>query len=313
MAIMGAKLGWRLPCLDLLRAGRPTNAWRSYTALTDVTVDVKSESKSGNVTEKPLESSKRRSKYATKYTPEEIDQIRKLRDDGMTAHAMAANFPGRSAKGLRWFMDHCLLGSGSPVVQGRRAWSLDEMQELLAMCQRGAPMQEIYEKFPSRSHASVMLKQKDARTLLAASRESDSAIQIMYRPKPWTAEETTLLYELAKQGLSIPQVAVKLGRSHTSVRHHYRKKLRDKIPSWPSSNMWKSQEDIELTRLKASGCTTDESAKILHRSYGSVNARWEAIRPRSADGSALKTRNSRPKFSDTGFSHVAHMRKSGAS
>jgi len=313
MAILGTKLGWRLPCLTIFQVGHLPHAWRSYAASTNATVDVKSENESG--TEKPLDAPKQHKRSYKPWTLEEISKARRLSAGGMNRHVLAAMFPGRTARSVASAIHLCPLGTKDS--HERRPWSTEETQELVAMCRRRPSKQELREKFPSRSYLSIKAKKADLMLRFAASREQDSFHQ-MRRRKLWTAEETALLHDFAQQGLSIAQAAAKLDRSFDSVLRRYKRVLRDKMGPWSTSNAWKSQ-DGELMRLREDGLSITQIADILHRSPHSVKNRWKEIRPRSADGRPLgpvtpRTRVSKPsELSDTDFSHIAHMRRAGAS
>jgi hypothetical protein len=125
MAILGTKLGWRLPCLNIFQVGHLPHAWRSYAALTNATVDVKSESESG--TEKPLDAPK---PYQP-WTLEEILKARRLSAGGMNRHVLAAMFPGRTTRSVASAILLCPLGTKDS--HERRPWSTEETQELVAM------------------------------------------------------------------------------------------------------------------------------------------------------------------------------------
>lgn len=223
---------------------------------------------------------------------------------------MIAHFPGRTIAGLYRALHHSELGT--PVQRGRRAWSPEETNKLVAMCEKGASRQELFEKFPSRSHASILTKRANELSKPAASNNQDSLYARGRKAKAWTAEETALLFALAQQGLRKPQVAATLGRSLASVEARFRRIRRDGMETWPTANVWNSQ-DAELMRLRTDGYSVGEIAKILHRSHWSIRNRWKQIRPRSANGRPLAGTSSVPRLSDTDFSHIAYMRQSGNS
>lgn len=175
------------------------------------------------------------------------------------------------------------------------------------MCEKGASSQELFEKFPHRSQESILAKRKNEMSKSAEIRK-----QGVRRRKFWTAEESSLLSKLAQQGLSMAQVAAKLGRSFNSVNMRFLKIPRDEMETWPTLKEWNSQ-DAALMRLQTDGYSLEETAKILHRSCNSVRSRWKDIRPRSADGCPLTQPISVPKLSDTDFRHIVQMLKSGAS
>jgi DNA-binding CsgD family transcriptional regulator len=179
------------------------------------------------------------------------------------------------------------------------------------MCEKGASCQEMFEKFPSRSHESILAKRRNEMSKSAASRGKDNLYRVG-RNKLWTAEESALLFDLAQQGLSKLEVAAKLGRSINSVDGRFRRRSGSGMKIWPAVNEWNPQ-DAELMRLRKDGYSIEEIAKILHRSRHSIVKRWSDITPRSADGRPLACPSPVVKLSDTDFSHILHMRQSGNS
>ena len=98
MGILGTKLlGLRLSCLKVCRPGRSSNGWKFYTDsknATDGPGAVKSVSESS--TENPRSPSTLRKRPYVYWTPEELRQVYKLLDDGLTYCEVAARLPGRS-------------------------------------------------------------------------------------------------------------------------------------------------------------------------------------------------------------------------
>lgn len=304
MSVLGARLGWRLPCLDFLRLGRSQITWRSYTASTDANVDVKSESESG--TEKLSAPYKHRKGRSPSWTPEEIRLVYKLADDGFSHHAVAARIPGRSYFAVAKIL--YLRQSGAPmapVAPGARRWSPQETEELLSLSNSGASFREIAKILPSRSEDSIISKLRN----LIGSQNNTGQAKRTYRP--WTADETARLHRLAQEGFSMGQVAEKLDRTRSSIDARFRR-TRTTDEHWPSFPYWTPQDEAELIRMGKAGFSLGGIAKALHRSLLSCKQQWKMSRPRDADG-IVSGNDDRPNLSDTDFTHIAEMRKSGTS
>jgi hypothetical protein len=191
MAIPGAQLGWRLPCLKVLRVGRSPITWRSYTASTGASVDVKSESESG--TEKLAEYSMHRKRSNLPWTPEETRLAYELADAGINHHGIVARLPGRPCSSVEKVI--YLRRSGAPVAQGSRKWNSQETRELLSLVRSGASVREIRKNFPLRSVPSIDCKRRNLKT-------QDNPGQAKLPTHYWTADETARLHRLAQDGFS---------------------------------------------------------------------------------------------------------------
>lgn len=312
MAILVAKLGWRLPCQEILRFGRIPNTWRTYTASADATVDVKSESESG--TEPPVTPHKYRRGHNVAWTPDEISLVHKLADDGLNIFAIAARLSGRSYHAVTRLL--YLRQSGAPKGQGRQqSWSSQETEELLSLSESGASLREIAKKCPQRTEASIKAKLRAMKLNALRSGTHDSSRQTEPR-KPrqriWTADETARLHCLAKEKLSMAQVAEKLNRSEVAVERKWRRTCATG-EAWPTANHWKPQDEAELVRMRTAGFSMDEIGKALHRSTSSCINQWSLKRPRLADGTFVQSGDLGPHLSDPDFYHIVHMRRSGTS
>lgn len=309
MAILKAKSGWRLPCLNILRFGRsPKTWWRSYTASTDATVGVKSESESG--TEKPVIPYKLRKGARASWTPEEISLVQKLADDGLSHHAIPSRLSGRSYSAVASILYY--RSSGAPVAQGRRSWTPQETQKLLSLSESGASVREIAKQFAPRTVASVHTKLKRSKSSACRSGPHDNSGQARRRGRHWTGEEIARLHSLAKEGLSMAQVAQKMNRTLPAVDKRWRQ-TRAMGEIWPSFSVWTPQDEAELVRMRKAGSSLDEIAKALHRSELGCKQRWKITRPRHADGTSIKFDDLGPHLSDAEFHHIVHMRRPGTS
>jgi hypothetical protein len=233
MGILGTRLGWRLPCLNIVRKGRSLNGCCFYKALKIATdaIDpaVKPESDPG--TEKLLDSPiYRRDNYA-KWTPEEIRQVYELHDDGLNHDAIAARLSGRSYGSVAWLIR--LRASSAPVAVRPRAWSPEESQELLALKESGVPLREIKKKFPLRTEASVKQKLQNIKSEIMVVKAHDGTGQGSSLYRHWTDEDITLLHRLAQRGLTMSEVAEKLSRTVASIDKKFRR-INPTNEIWPS-------------------------------------------------------------------------------
>ena len=314
MAILVAKLGWRLPCQKILRFGRIPNTWRTYTASADATVDVKSESESG--TEPPVTPHKHRRGRNVAWTPDEISLVHKLADDGLSILAIAARLSDRSYYAVTRLLH--LRQSGAPVGQGRQhqSWSSQEIEEILSLSESGASFSEIAKKFPQRTEGAIKarLRAMKLNALLFGTHGSSRQAKPRkhHRQRIWTADEIARLHCLAKEKLSMAQVAEKLNRSEVAVERKWRRTCATG-EAWPTANHWKPQDEAELVRMRTAGFSMDEIGKVLHRSASSCMNHWLLKRPRLADGTSVQSSDLGPHLSDPDFYHIVHMRRSGTS
>jgi len=158
---------------------------------------------------------------------------------------------------------------------------------------------------PSRTLCSVKAKLKNVDALIATGARDSSDLE-KWRSRPWTAEETTLLFDIAQQGLTTAQVAGRLKRTIPSIETKYRKS-RASNEAWPSFPTWTPQEVAELRLMRFAGFTMKGTAANLYRSVSRCEKQWELIRPRNADSSIQDIDGERRRRLRTRFwSHRCH-------
>lgn len=193
---------------------------------------------------------------AKRWTQEEKDLLVKLRIQGLTAREMVHHFEGRSEATIRNLV--------SKLCPKNSKWTEDEDQLIEKLLQEGiTATKEIARRLPNRTNTAVQARINHIISEGRANRRN--------RQHDWSVHKSELLIQMRNEGKSNQEIADALDVPIGLIS----KKVVDliktgKIESRLIQMDWSDDEDALLCDLRSQGVSTEQIAKQLGRSHGSV-------------------------------------------
>ena len=223
-------------------------------------------------------------KRAQLWSPEEIERLMRLREEGKSWGEIAQALPGRnwkSAKDKYYKMTKTKPAKDTPGRRGEsrrkhqqkprkktksKKWTAREDRELIKMKEENMKWKGIAERLPGRSTNAAKRRYFN---LQSAQSEPFTVA------KRYTAEEDELLRELMKTNMTWKERAERFpGRGVQSLKERYR--LLD--PSYAEQRNWTPEQDASLKRWLEAGVKQKEMARRLGRTYRAVVTRIRELR-----------------------------------
>ena len=204
-------------------------------------------------------------KRAQHYTPEEVELLLELREQGMTWKEISKSFPGREWQSLK--DKHRRVLREQEMGKSPRLWTSEEEELLLKLVEPDKSWGEIAESLPGRTPKAVRQHYK----ILNDGSLAPKKVRLLY-----TAEEDKLLLKLKKADMPWKEMPAHFdNRTWPSLRSRY-KALGQ--PFSESREFYTTEEDKLLLKLKKAGVPWKEMpAHFDNRTQRSLEGRYKAL------------------------------------
>lgn len=207
----------------------------------------------------------------SRWSDEEVRQLRDLRDKGYKARASAEMaFPGRGLKAV----ENKLIQYYESKSSIRQQWTQEEQNRLMSLRAKGMRIHDIVrQEFPSKTIQSA---QSEVQKISTRERR-----RMLEERTLWTQNERQHMREMSTMGCTPPEIAKRLGRSPVAVvRKAHLIGLR--LPHTPRSRRnlsWTKEEDDVLKPYLPMINNVHELQSLLpERTFSATENRMQRLR-----------------------------------